>query len=165
MLTLEELASNEKIKEEYKKTFLLNIFQKLCVRMERNASLRENIQTLFRQTKNESETIRAIIVRELNYKLSAEEAEIIKPWFLANLKKSKDRKKLPNELKRKLCMEQDWKCGICGESLGQDLSDVSTENSPASFSLLYWKNGPEKTCQNGHQNRNECDAGCSASAQ
>lgn len=57
MLTLDELASMENIKEEYKKTFLLNLFQKMCVRMERDKSLRENIQTLFRQTHDECGTI------------------------------------------------------------------------------------------------------------
>lgn len=92
MLSLEELASMENVKEEYKKAFLLNLFQKICVRTNRDPVLRMNVQTLFRQTHNECETICAIIKRELNYEISKEEAETMQPWFIAHLKKSKTRK-------------------------------------------------------------------------
>lgn len=128
MFTLDELASNETIKEEYKKTFLLNLFQKICVRMERDESLRENIQTLFRQTYDTCGTIRALFMRELKYELTEDEAEIVRPWILANLRKSNKRKPIPIELKQKLCREQNGKCRVCGESLGINLTEIHVDH-------------------------------------
>lgn len=128
MLTLDELASVDKIKEEYKRTFLLNIFQKICVRMERDKKLRENIRTLFRQTHNECLTIRAIVKRELKYELSQDEAKIMLPWFIANLKKRITRKPVSIDMKQKLCEAQNWNCAVCGESLGNDLSEIHVDH-------------------------------------
>lgn len=128
MLTLEKLASMENVKEEYRKAFLLNLFQKICVRMNRNPTLHDNVLTLFRQTHNECETIRAIIKRELSYDLSTEEAEIMQPWFFANLKKNKIRKPISTETKQALCESQNWECAICGEKLGNDLSKIHVDH-------------------------------------
>lgn len=57
MITLEELATNEEIQAEYRRTFLLNLFQKICVRMERSPEFKKHVQTLFRESHNKQLTV------------------------------------------------------------------------------------------------------------
>lgn len=117
MVKFEELASAELIKSEYQKTFLLNIFQKICVRLEKDEKFKSHTRTLFRQTHNPSQTLCAIIGQELKYDLSNEEAEIMLPWLQANLKKDNQRKRIADETKRALYEKQKGRCMVCGEQL------------------------------------------------
>ena len=110
MFTLDELASNERI------------------RMERDKSLRERIQTLFRQTYDECKTIRAVFMHELKYELTEDEAETIRPWFIANLRKCNKRKTISVDDKQELCKKQNWKCAVCGETIGQSLVDIHVDH-------------------------------------
>lgn len=86
MPTLEDFATNEEIKAEYKKTFLLNLFRKICVKMNRSPQYRQKIQTLFRETHDKAQTTQIIISRELKYDLSLDESKLVSEWLWANLK-------------------------------------------------------------------------------
>lgn len=133
MITLDELATNDEIKAEYRKTFLLNIFQKTCVRMERDLSFKAKVKNLFRQSYNKVETVQAIIKNELNYDLSTEDAEIMLLWFEANLRKAPRRKSIPASIKEELYKKQNGKCMVCGEDLGTDWSKIHVDH------IIPWK--------------------------
>lgn len=60
--------------------------------------------------------------------MTRDEAEIIKPWFIAYLRKCTRRKPISTELKRQLCEKQDWKCRVCGEYLGENLSEIHVDH-------------------------------------
>lgn len=128
MPTLEDFASNEQIKAEYKKTFLLSLFRKICVKMNRNPQYRTKIQTLFRETHDKAETTQIIVRRELKYDLSRDEAKQISEWIWANLKKSSRRKAIPLSVKRELYVRQNGKCTVCGEPLGTDWSAIHVDH-------------------------------------
>lgn len=133
MATLEELASNDEIKAEYRKTFLLNLFQKICVRMNKDEKYHERVKTVFRQTKDRKQTTAALIKNALGYDLSSEDAELMSKWFSANLKKQNSRKPIPLSVKMDLYKKQDGKCMVCGEDLGNDWSKIHVDH------IIPWK--------------------------
>ena len=128
MPPLEDFATNEQIKAEYKKTFLLNLFRKLCVRMNKDIGYKAKIQNLFRQTFNKVETTKIIIKKEFNYDLCQEEAELMCDWIWANMKKASRRKPIPFSKKKELYDRQKGKCMICGEELGDDWSKIHVDH-------------------------------------
>lgn len=128
MIRLEELLASDEIKKEYRKTFLLCMFQKICTKMERNKDFKVRIHTLFRQSSDYSITAKAIIQNVLKYEISNNDAALISTWFEANLKKSSQRKPIPLSIKRSLYEKQEGKCVICGESLGKDWSKIHVDH-------------------------------------
>ena len=128
MPTLEQLATTEQIKEEYRKTFLLNLFQKLCIKMNKNVAYRKKNLVLYRQSCDCVETTRIIIKKEFTYDLDLEEAQIIHKWLSAYFKKSTSRKRISQETKLWLYERQSGKCIICGEDLGKDWSDIHVDH-------------------------------------
>ena len=128
MPTLEQIATTEQIKTEYKKTFLLNLFQKICIKMNKILEYRNKNLKLLRQSHDNIETTKIIIKKEFNYDLDEEEALIIHKWLLTYFKKSLSRKKFSQEIKNSLYEKQNGKCPICGECLGDEWSKIHVDH-------------------------------------
>lgn len=128
MRTLEELATNEEIKKEYKKTFLLNLFKKIVCRMDKDVEFRRCIKTLFQESTDQKITTKAVIRKNLSFEITDEDATVMLTWFSAYLKKSGKRLKFTEEFKKKLCKQQDGRCMVCGEPLGTDLSKIHVDH-------------------------------------
>ena len=91
MITLDELAENAEIKEEYRKTVLLTMFKKICVKMENNFNYRDSIRRLFRETFDKVMTSKLIIEKNFDVCLQDNDAILLSSWFEANLRKSNQR--------------------------------------------------------------------------
>lgn len=128
MPTLLELATDEQIREEYQKSFMLNLFRKICVKMRNDHTYKAKIQNLFRESFNKTTTVQIIFKREFDYDLTNEEAEIMYKWFDAHLKKSNKRKAIPLTVKLELYKKQNGKCAVCGEDLGEDNSKIHVDH-------------------------------------
>lgn len=128
MQTLEELASSDEIKYEYKKALLLSIFKKLCVKMRNNNEFNSKIRNLFKQSYDHKMTMRLIIEREFHCKIDVEESKLMTHWFWAFLKKKSCRKNIPIEIKKSLYDKQGGKCESCGEELGTDWSRIHVDH-------------------------------------
>lgn len=123
-----EIISNKEIIEEYRKAFLLNMFKKICVRMNKDVSYRDHIMTLFRQTSDYVNTTKIIIRRTYDYDLSDADAKIMWKWFDANRHKNNTRKAIPFELKKSLYEEQKGICPICSQELGDDWNKIHVDH-------------------------------------
>ena len=127
MINLEELLASAEIKEEYHKTFLLCIFQKICVKMDQRPTFKQKIFNLYRESYNFPITIQQIIQKELKQNISTDEAKLVATWVEANLKKS-SRKHFPLSTKQALYKKQNGKCMVCGEKLGNDWSKIHVDH-------------------------------------
>lgn len=128
MPTLEQLASDEAIRNEYKKSFLLNIFRKLCVRMARDENKRVKIRTLYRESRNSIQTTKIIVNREFDYTLEQDEAIVFLTWMNANLSKKDYRRAIPLDVKKHLYDEQQGRCAVCGELLGDNWTKIHVDH-------------------------------------
>lgn len=128
MPTLLDLATDEQIREEYQKSFMLNMFRKICVKMKNDNAYKTKLQTLFRETFDKSITTKSIIKKEFDYDLSNAEAKTMQLWFDAHFKRSSHRKTIPLSVKKKLFENQHGKCAVCGESLGEDWSKIHIDH-------------------------------------
>lgn len=124
---IEKLLANDKIKKEYRKALLLNMFQKIYVKMERNVEFKRKIRHLFLESHDFSLTTKLIIGKELKCDISNEDAHMMAIWFKANLKKSQ-RKRKDLAIKEKLYKKQNGKCMVCGEDLGNDWSKIHVDH-------------------------------------
>lgn len=128
MFTLEELASDETIKSEYKKSLLLNIFKKLVVMMKRDDTMRLKVRKLFLQTTDTEMTTQIIISKYFNFDLSAEDARLMFQWLNAHFNKQPKRKPISLDFKIQLYQLQNGKCAVCGEDLGENLSEIHVDH-------------------------------------
>ncbi len=128
MLVPEPMTTTEQIKEEYRKTFLLNIFKKLCKKMNKDSQYRNKTLKLFRQSYDTIETTQIIVKKEFNCDLDKEESLKIHKWLTAYFKKSPSRKIIPQETKFYLYEKQKGLCVICGESLGNIWSEIHVDH-------------------------------------
>jgi hypothetical protein len=128
MIDLDNLLAKDEVKKEYRRTFLLCMFQKICAKMERNKDFDLKIRNLFRQSSDFSKTVRTIIKNNLNFEISIEDAHLMSIWFEANLKKMESRKKIPDSVKKDLYQKQKGKCVVCGEDLGSDWSKIHVDH-------------------------------------
>lgn len=130
MDSLNDILSNEAIKSEYKKTVLLSLFKKICIKMIKNSEYKRTIQTLFRQTYDKAMTARIIIQKEFNILLNDAESQMISSWLTANLKKKNFRNKSLTtlEIKQDLFKKQQGFCVACGEPLGNDWSKIHVDH-------------------------------------
>ena len=117
MVSFEDLATDDNIREEYKKTFLLNIFKKIVTKMKNDATIAKNIRVLYRQSTNKHITTMAIVRNYLNYEMTLSDAELMYTWFNAYLNKSDRRKGFSDDFKQKLYEKQNGMCAVCGEPL------------------------------------------------
>ena len=128
MLTLEKLASDEQIKQEYQKAFMLNMFRKVCVKMNKDVTYHNKIRNLFLQSHDHPQTTQIIIARVFDYELSRDEAITMSEWFGAYMRKSNRRKAIPLSLKIDLYNKQHGKCMVCGEELGNDWAQIHVDH-------------------------------------
>lgn len=128
MSTLLDFATDEQIQQEYKKTFLLNMFRKICVKMKKDAAYKTHLQTLYRESFNNKITTQLIVKKAFNYDLTMDEANTMNMWIEAHLKKSNKRKSIPHSVKSNLYEKQDGKCAACGENLGDDWSKIHVDH-------------------------------------
>lgn len=128
MISLQELALQADVQSEYEKAIVLNIFRKLVSKMNRDNDLYHAIRTLMKETKNELKTIQVIIERYFNITLTDDYAQLVLQWLNANMRKSGKRKSFTPEYKEQLCKQQNFKCPICGEPFGNNLSKVHIDH-------------------------------------
>lgn len=128
MIDLDKLLASKEVKKEYYKTFLVCMFQKMCVKMERNPEFKRKVRQLYRETYNFTVTIQQLILRELKQKISLEDANLMATWFKANLNKLNNRKTIPLSVKKELYSKQNGKCMICGEDLGNDWAKIHVDH-------------------------------------
>lgn len=128
MITLDELAHDEQICEEYKKTLLLTMFKKICFHMQSDAVYRMKIVNLYKQSPKWDITVQSLVEREFSCKLSVDEARLMSGWLIANFRKKPNRKSLSLELKKELYRNQGGRCKACGEPLGDNMSKIHIDH-------------------------------------
>lgn len=128
MVSLEDLASNEEIKAEYRRSLLLNILKKLVGRMKRDDNYRLHILNLYRQSTNKVITSKAILNNDFKYDASESDAELFNIWIVAHLNKSDRRKGFSDSFKKELFNKQHGLCAVCGERLGNDFSKIHVDH-------------------------------------
>jgi len=128
MTSFDNLATNECIKEEYKKTFLLNIFKKIIAKMRNDNAVLKNVRTLFQQSTDKTVTTVVIVRNYLNYELAPVDADLMTTWFKAYFNKSERRKAFSDDFKRSLYAKQKGLCAVCGEPLGNDFSQIHVDH-------------------------------------
>lgn len=122
MSVFEDLLADEKIKAEYKKTFLLNVFKKIVTKMKNDKSIATSIKQLFKQSTNKQITTIAVVRNYLQYEMTMPEAELMYTWFDAYFKKSDRRVGFKQDFKQELYDKQKGLCAVCGEPLSKDFS-------------------------------------------
>jgi len=130
MDSLDSLLDDSLVREEYKKTVLLTMFRKVCVKMNSDKSYRQKIQNLFRQTNDRIMTARLLVEKEFDVCLSDVESSMLEKWFYANLRKKPKRnpKYTCEAIKKELFIKQNGICPSCGESLGTDFSKIHVDH-------------------------------------
>lgn len=128
MATLEELASIEQIKAEYRKSLLLNLLQKLVGKMKRSDEFRRKVRKLFTESTDKLITTKVLIKKNFNFDLNEEDTLLMNEWIQANLRKSDKRKRFTLDYKQELYKKQNGKCMVCGEPLGNDLSKIHIDH-------------------------------------
>lgn len=125
----QQVITNETVKEEYKKAFLLNMFQKICAKMNRDDTYKSYVQKIFLQTSNTLEVTISLIKKEFDYQLNEDDAEMMLSWFQAyRRKQNQKRKTIPIEIKKDLYSKQNGLCATCGEPLGDDWSKIHVDH-------------------------------------
>lgn len=122
------MVSSEEAKEEYRKAFLLNMFQKLVARMNVDSKYKNHIMALYRQTSDVKEVTRVIYLREFDYKLEENEIQLLTHWMNAYRRKHSSRKSISTEVKRLLCEKQGNRCEICNQPLGDISSKIHVDH-------------------------------------
>lgn len=128
MATLEELASIEQIKAEYRKSLLLNLLQKLVGIMKRSDSFKKKVRKLYSESTDKLITTKVLIKNKFNFDLNEEDAFLMNEWIQANLRKSDKRKRFTSDFKQDLYNKQKGKCMVCGEPLGNDFSKIHIDH-------------------------------------
>lgn len=124
----ENILTNPEIMQEYKKAFLLNMFQKICSKMSKDDEYKRHILALLRQTSDHKSMVYTIIENECGYDLDNEELDFLNILFSAYRKKQNVRKSIPFEVKRKLFQAQGGCCPSCGQQLGSDWSKIHVDH-------------------------------------
>lgn len=115
-----EALENDSFKEAYHDSFLLNLFQKLCSKLNNNEEYRRKVLTLLKQSYDVKATIKIIVMKNFQVELSDEDAGKITLWIDAYRKKATTRKPLSQEMRERLVDKQNGICLVCGEKLGTD---------------------------------------------
>lgn len=123
-----DLMSNNDLIHEYKRTFLLNMFQKICSKMSKDEEYKKHIMTLLRQTSDIKSMVNTIVLQECGYALDSDENDFMSTLFDAYRRKKSVRKTIPIEVKKRLCQEQGGICPSCGQQLGADWSKIHVDH-------------------------------------
>ncbi len=57
MISLDELLNDETIRSEYQKSFLLNMFQKICSKMDKDERVKAHIRQIYRESFFKEDTL------------------------------------------------------------------------------------------------------------
>ena len=128
-----KLSSDQSIMEEYRIAFLLNLFQKVCSKMEDDVEYRKHVNKLFLQSFSRLNTTKEIICDATSVLLPDDDVRIIDKWFDAYRKKKSVRKAIPNSIKSKLYSKQKGRCEVCGIELGNDWRKIHVDH------IIPWK--------------------------
>lgn len=130
MISLDVLANDKDIQEEYKKAVLLTFFKKMCVQMNNDTTYKQKVQTLYRQTHDKIMTTRILIEKKFNVSLDDNEASLVNAWITAYLTKTSQRNsKFTNiNVKKELFKKQNGLCASCGEKLGDDWAKIHVDH-------------------------------------
>lgn len=117
MKSFEDIATNDLINQEYRKSFLLNIFRKICVKMKKDDKYKKHIKKLYLESTNKQITTILIVKDIFDYNLSDSDACLLETWLSANLRKDNKRHTISSEVKNELYKKQKGRCAVCGEPL------------------------------------------------
>ena len=112
---------------EYKKMQLMKLFEKFCCDM-KDKTYDLKVRSFYRNTFNDIETTRAIFLNNYGKNLNDDEAAQMTKWVSARLKKKATRDVIPDSVKTELKEKQNGKCAICGNNLGDDLSQIHVDH-------------------------------------
>ena len=122
------MIESEVMKEEYRRAFLLNMFQKLVSKMNNDIKYKNHILTLYRQTSDIKEITKALYFKEFDYQLNESEILLLTKWMNAYRRKQQSRKAISGEMKRKLCEKQGNRCAICNQLFGDTISKIHVDH-------------------------------------
>ena len=123
-----DILANKEIQREYRTAFLLNIFQKMCSRMNKDSVYNKHIMTLYSESFDKTSTIVLIVEKDYSFHLDAEDARLFCLWFEAHRRKDISRKVPPKSLKVELIRKQNGFCSSCGQLLGKDYSKIHVDH-------------------------------------
>lgn len=124
----EKMISDSKIKEEYRSAFLLNIFQKMCSKMNKSSEYKSHILNLFRQTFDKAETTEIIVRKEYNISLTKADSKVMSEWLDAYFRKDGKRRSIPLSVKEELFKKQNGLCNACGQPLGNAWNEIHVDH-------------------------------------
>lgn len=124
----EKMISDLKFKEQYHQTFLLNLFQKMCSKMNKDEKYKTHINKLLKQSYNQIDTIRNIAIKEYELEISEYDAQLLLKWLDAYRRKKDTRKTIKLEEKKSLIDKQRGLCMVCQENLGSDYSKIHIDH-------------------------------------
>lgn len=123
-----KIISDSNTKEEYRKAFLLNLFQKTCSKMNNNACFRTHIMSLYRQSFDKIETTKLIIQKEFLIELSTSDSNFLNTLLNAYFSKNEKRKTIPQSEKEKLFKDQNGVCNSCNQLLGNNWKKIHVDH-------------------------------------
>ncbi len=130
MKSLDCILDQPDVRDLYKRTLLLSIFKKICVKMNNDSGYKSKIHTLFRETFDPIITVKRIIEQECDTSLEREELAILLPWFVAHLRKKPQRNPSFTNIsaKKALYEKQNGICASCGEPLGTQWNKIHVDH-------------------------------------
>lgn len=132
-MMLEDLLKDDLVRAEYHKSFLLNLFQKICSKMDKDEKFRFHLRKVYRESFDKAETTRNVVKKYLNYELAEDDSTCMLEWFEANFHKLPRRKPISNEIKETLVKKQNNRCAVCGEPFDSDSSRIHVDH------IIPWK--------------------------
>lgn len=128
MASLEELASNEDIKLEYRKSLLLNILKKIIAKMRRDNVYCKHVKKLYKESTDKHITTKNVLKKDFNYDPDPDDIILFSEWINAYFNKSENRKRFPDDFKHELYEKQKGLCAVCGEPLESDYSKIHIDH-------------------------------------
>lgn len=128
MMTFEQIAADENVRKEYKKSFLLNMFKKIVIRMNRDNNFKQHVRKLFLQSTDVLITTKVLISGSFDFNLDEDDSMLMSSWFKAYFQKNDRRKPFTIEFKKRLYVAQHGICMVCGEPLGNDMSKIHVDH-------------------------------------
>lgn len=127
-MNYEAFLSQPAVRKEYEKAFLLNLFKKMCLRMDKEITYKNKVKQLFKEAGNNKTRITQIIVKkEFNQDIDNQQAELMSTWFIAHFQKNNNRKDL-SAYKKHLIEQQKGLCLACGEPLGSIVEKIHVDH-------------------------------------
>lgn len=123
-----KIISDPHIKEEYRTAFLLNIFQKLCSKLNNDENFKKHVQNLYRQTFNQKDTTKLIIQKEFQIQLTDSDINYVKILVDAYFSKNGKRKQIPQTEKEKIYKKQNGICISCEQPLGNNWKTIHVDH-------------------------------------